>query len=452
MPDYSLIPIPRTDRKCAAQQLGAWSIEPKWWASAVDMVRSGLWKPKADYNDDEDESEAPAYQVHKGVAVIAIDGQMTKRGSSFGGCSTVRVRQLLRQAAADFSVRGIVLQICSPGGTVAGTADLADDVLAVRQGKFGQAKPVNAYIQDMGCSAAYWVASQCETIYANTTAIIGSIGTYTVLTDDTGAAEQFGYKYYVISTGPYKGLGADGKVSDELKADVQREVNELNAPFLSAVSLGRGKKIDISAVSDGRAWVSEQAKSLGLIDAIVSLDTAIEATSTRSSTMTPAEQVRQIAAEHPDSVAAFIEQGKKAGLAEGRKEIMDLLRSNTEAAQGNHELANKATLAGHDPEAVKLAVDAKAKAEAEAKAREDAHKAEIEAKQKEIDRLKFEAGGQKAIGTQANEGKPVDTSDPKAVAEAEWSKDPKIREGFSTKDRYVAVRVAELKGRLKTSA
>lgn len=168
--------------------------------------------------------------------------------------------------------------------------------------------------------------------------------------------------------------------------------------------------------------------------------------------MTPAEQVRQIAAEHPDSVAAFIEQGKKAGLAEGRKEIMDLLRSNTEAAQGNHELANKATLAGHDPEAVKLAVDAKAKAEAEAKAREDAHKAEIEAKQKEIDRLKFEAGGQKAIGTQANEGKPVDTSDPKAVAEAEWSKDPKIREGFSTKDRYVAVRVAELKGRLKTSA
>lgn len=432
------IPIPRNaSKKCAEQQLGAWSIEPKWFKAAADAIRSGMWKPKADYDDDGDEG-SDGYRVERGVAIISIDGQMTKRGSSFGGCSTVRVRQLLRQAAADFTVRAIILHIYSPGGTVAGTSDLADDVVSVRTGKYGQAKPVDAYIADMGCSAAYWVASQCETIYANATAIVGSIGTYTVLTDDTGASEQMGYKFFVISTGPYKGLGADGKVSDELKSDVQREVNELNQPFLAAVQSGRGKKIDIGAVSDGRAWVGEKAKSLGLIDEIASLDAAIEAASTRSSTMTPAEQVRQIAAEHPESVASYIEQGKKAGLADGRKEYKDLLQSNVDAAGGNYELAVKATLAGHDPEAVKLAVDAKAKAEAEAKAREDAHKAEIEAKQKEIDRLKFEAGGQKAIGIQAKEDKPVDTSDPKAVAEAKWNTmSEQERSAWISKDVFI---------------
>jgi signal peptide peptidase SppA len=441
------IPIPRSNRKCAQQHIGPWAIEPKWWAAAVDMVRSGTWKPKADIEDDQEESSAPIYEVYNGVAVIAIDGQMTKRGSSFGGCSTVQVRSLLRQAAADGEVRSIVLQISSPGGTVAGTADLADDVLSVRRGKFGIAKSVTAYIQDMGCSAAYWVASQCDAIYANTTAIIGSIGTYTVLTDETAASEQLGYKFYVVSTGPYKGLGADGKVTEELKADVQREVDELNQPFLSAVASGRGKKIDISAVSDGRAWVSEQAKSLGLIDAIASLDAAIEATSTRSSTMTPAEQVRQIAAEHPESVASFREEGKKAGLAEGRKEIMDLLRSNTEAAKGNHELANKATLFGHDPEAVKLAVDAKAEAEA-------SHKAELEAKQKEIDRLKFESGGQKPVATGKVEEKPetAGIKDPTARARAEWAANHEnCQDSFVSEAAYCAFRKLDLDGRVTVS-
>jgi ClpP class serine protease len=59
-------------------------------------------------------------------------------------------------------------------------------------------------------------------LVANVTAMIGSIGTYTILEDDTGYQDQWGFKYKVVSTGTYKGLGADGKVTDELVADVQR--------------------------------------------------------------------------------------------------------------------------------------------------------------------------------------------------------------------------------------
>jgi signal peptide peptidase SppA len=265
----SALPFKRQmlDSRCAAQHYGAWAIESKWFQAAITSVRNGSLKPVpvADYpDDDEDEGDGDGlYEIRDGIAVICIDGQMTKRGSSFGGCSTVAVRQALRQAAADWMVKGIVLHICSPGGTVAGTADLADDVLSVRQGRIGPGKAVVAYIADMGCSAAYWVASQCERIYANKTAIVGSIGTYTVLEDDTKFQEEMGVKWRVVSTGPYKGLGADGAVTDALVADVQREVNELNGPFLSAVSVGRGSLIpDIATVSDGRAHVAEQAQQL----------------------------------------------------------------------------------------------------------------------------------------------------------------------------------------------
>lgn len=470
--DAVSLPFPKADRdkRCAGQHFGAWAVEPKWFQAALASVRNGTLPPRADWGDDEDD-ESPTAKGYtlvgpaKDIALITIDGQMTKRGSSFGGCSTVAVRRALRDAAADYAVRSIILHICSPGGTVAGTADLAEDVAAVRAGKFGKAKSVTAYVADMGCSAAYWVASQCDRIYANTTAVVGSIGTYTVLEDDTKLQEEIGIKWRVVSTGKYKGLGADGAVTEELVADVQREVNELNKPFLAAVSAGRGNKIpDIAAVSDGRAYVSEQAKALGLVDEIASLDAAVEAVSknTRSNTMTPTEQVKAIAAEHPESVASFREEGRKAGHADGRKEYADGLRGNVEAAGNDYELAVKATLAGHDAEAVKLAVAARDKAAADTKAQAEAHAAALAEKDKEIERLKFEQSGRGPIntaGATADAGKGqsganataaedfAKIEDPKERAKAEWAADfGGCKAAFTSEAAYVGFRSVDLRG------
>jgi len=453
------------DARCAAQHFGAWAIESKWFQAALMSVRSGALKaqePSAAY-DDEDEDSEELYQIRDGIAVITVDGQMTKRGSSFGGCSTIQVRKALRQAADDWQVRGVMLHICSPGGTVAGTSDLAEDITALRSGKFSKdKKPVYAYIADMGCSAAYWVASQCERIYANTTAIIGSIGTYTVLADDTKWQEEIGIKWQVISTGAYKGLGADGQVSDLLVADVQREVNELNAPFLAAVQAGRGKKIsDITAVSDGRAYVADKSQQLGLIDEIASLDAAIQALSSRSVKMNPTEQVKQIAAEHPEAVQSFIEQGKKAGIAEAHKAEIDRMRTIADACPGREKLAIKSFLENEDAEAVKRTVTVLEEEAASRKANDDKLAGELASKDKEIEKLRAQVGTQGAIGTagsakedeqkQQVAGDPSKIEDPKARAEAEWASDENVRKSFSTKERYVAVRTAELKGKLKTA-
>lgn len=456
------------DGRCASQHYGAWAVESKWFQAAIASVRNGTLKPEATayYDDDTDGKDEPLYEIRDGVAIICIDGQMTKRGSSFGGCSTVAVRHALRQAAMDYTVNAIVMYICSPGGTVAGTADLADDVLAVREGRIGKGKPVTAYIADMGCSAAYWVGSQCEYIYANKTAMVGSIGTYTVLEDDTKWQEDMGIKWRVVSTGPFKGLGADGAVSDQLIADVQREVNELNKPFLSAVSVGRAGRIgDIATIADGRAHVAEQALSLGLIDEIASLEAAITATSLRRKPMNPTEQVKAIAADHPEAVASFIEQGKKVGKAEASTEERARVLGIMEAHSMKDHAAVASITAGHDIETAKLIADtaAKAKADAEAKAKTDADAAAAKAAEQaaEIKRLQFEAGGQKPIGAVA--AKPVQSdqadaealaeaaneSDPEKRAKAEWAADKSLHSSFQNEAAFVAYRKAELAGQIR---
>lgn len=330
------VPISRSaGKRCAAQHFGAWAIEPKFFKSAIDAIRAGVIKPVAAgkepnadiFDDDDDDGDSgPGYTIRDGIAIICMDGQMTKKGSSFGGCSTIACRQAVRDAADDWMVHAILLHICSPGGTVAGTADLAGDVQAVQDGSYnGKETPVYAFIADMGCSAAYWVASQTKFIWANVTAFVGSIGTYALLEDDTGYQEQWGMKYRVVSTGEYKGLGADGAVTDKLVADVQREVDELNVPFLAAVAAGRGEKIaDLPAIADGRAHVGEQAKQLGLIDEVSTLDAALAAISQEISNMPiTAEQFSAHAAANPQAaeVLALVQQGHDKGYA---KAVADL--------------------------------------------------------------------------------------------------------------------------------
>ena len=298
-------------KSCAAQHFGPWMVDHKWFTQAVEAVRSGQWKPKQSKDEGGDEKKLPlvaeigdeygtddecGYEIRNGVAIIEIVGHMTRYGSSFGGCSTIEVRRAVRNAANDRFVKQILLYIDSPGGTCAGTSDLGKDVLAA-----SKVKPTWAFIANCGASAAYWVASQTSKIWCNDTAMVGSIGTYAMLMDDTKWQEEIGIKYTLVSTGKYKGLGADGKVSAELTSDVQREVDELNEPFLMSVAAGRGMDdTEVRALADGRVHVGDNAKSLGLVDEVGTLDQALEALINEESFMVNYDQFKAYAKEHPD--------------------------------------------------------------------------------------------------------------------------------------------------------
>ena len=211
----------------------------------------------------------------KSIAYIGVTGPLMKGQPWRDGTSTLQLIQDVRTSAKDPNVHAILLGIDSPGGTVAGTAAIANEVRAARK-----SKPVWAHVQDLAASAAYWIGSQASAMYAsNATDLIGSIGTITTVYDYSAAAEAQGIKAHVFRTGPLKGLGTPGApVTDEQVAHMQSLVNSLQTHFDAAVMKGRGftqKQLD--AVRTGGVFPAGEALSLRLIDGIRSLDATADA-------------------------------------------------------------------------------------------------------------------------------------------------------------------------------
>ena len=281
---------------CFQAHIGLWVIEPLWAQQAVYQLNAGLWKTRPleptlrAYSERTAEEHCWHFQsAAAGVrredgqlfsrmddtALIRIVDQMTKAPSSLGmGTSTILTRRAIRQAVADESISTILLAIDSPGGMVAGTMELADDVAQA-----SLVKPVAAHIEDLGASAAYWVASQAQRVTATRISQVGSIGVVAEVIDAKGAADQQGLVVHVVSTGDYKGLGAPGtEVTQAYLDEVKSLVEGIGREFFGAVQRGRGlSDRQLTAARTGQVWLAPQALSMGLLDGIESFDEAVSA-------------------------------------------------------------------------------------------------------------------------------------------------------------------------------
>lgn len=267
--------VPRFPR--ATDYAGCWAIEPQagaaLWARAqrtnlaAHVAEAASPKLRADYQV----TTAPNGER---VAVVYLIGTLMKAQSSMGsGTSTVQARREIRKAAADPDVSAILLAIDSPGGTVSGTADLAEEVKQAA-GK----KPLWAYCDDLCASAAFWVASQAERVFANNgTAMVGSIGTLAVVYDLSAMAEAEGVKPLVFGTGPLKGAGTPGApVTEEQQAYFRALVNDSQTSFDAAVRRGRGlSEKKLAEAKTGGVFLAADAQARGLIDGIAGFDSVV---------------------------------------------------------------------------------------------------------------------------------------------------------------------------------
>jgi signal peptide peptidase SppA len=219
------------------------------------------------------EIQRPAAKLNivDGVAVIPISGVLLKKVpdwfSLFGieASAYSQITEQIGQAAAAREVNSIRLEIDSPGGTVAGVLEAAQAIRAA-----GESKPVTAHVQDLAASAAYWLASQAQSISASLNAEVGSIGVYTVYHDLTRMAESIGVKVHVIATGEHKGMGVPGApITDSQIAAVREVIEAIGDNFVAAVAAGRGlSSEEARALATGRLWEAKAALANRLIDAI----------------------------------------------------------------------------------------------------------------------------------------------------------------------------------------
>lgn len=224
------------------------------------------------FNEDRANAVKP-YRMEGGVAVISLSGAMTKYYTCatwlYGGCATSEVGFAIKEALKDDAVEKIALVIDSPGGEVAGTEALGNVIFDARE-----VKPIHAYIEDMACSGAYWVASQASRIWCNATAFVGNIGVYTVVRDFSEAAAGEGIKVTVVKSAERKGDGVMGsKVEDGAYEHVQELVDAQHTIFVDAVARGRGMAREkAEAVADGRVHIGQNAVEAGLVDQIGSFE------------------------------------------------------------------------------------------------------------------------------------------------------------------------------------
>lgn len=287
-----------------------WLIEPQAAAELLDMwehmmVAGAEWvRPKINLPDavlfDSSIAFAPGgedddFDGFEGatVAVIPLSGPMMKHDFC-GAYGTQSLAALVRMASATASIQKIILTIDSPGGAVDGTELLAEAIKS-------SPKKTTGLISGHCCSAALWVGSQCDELFATSnTDVIGSIGVMWKMRDYTDADKKAGIveRKYVSTKSPDKNKIVDDAVQGKGKALVEEHLDPIYEMFAAAVSAAR-PKISATAMT-GKVYLTAEATSLGIIDGVSSLSEVIKGTNKNTSKLkTTNMTLADFKAQHP---------------------------------------------------------------------------------------------------------------------------------------------------------
>ncbi len=186
-----------------------------------------------------------------------------------------RVKEELLLAEKDKSVKAILLNINSPGGTVTASDLIYHEIM---QFKARSGKKVTTSISGLGASGAYYIAMASDRIMAHPTAVVGSVGVIMLNMNLQGLLEKIGVTAETIKSGAQKDTGSPfRKMTQEDRDILQGMIMSMQERFLEIVAKGRPKMSpeQIKDISDARVFTSAEAKRLNLIDQIGYLDEAI---------------------------------------------------------------------------------------------------------------------------------------------------------------------------------
>lgn len=204
------------------------------------------------------------------VALIDIDGPLfpTPNAGLMGVVSESPValfREKLDAAAADASVRAVVLRINSPGGGVTAADLMRRELLRFR---LQTGKPVLACLMDVGTGGAYWLASASDRILATPTTVTGGLGVILNLFNLRDLMAQFNIIPQEIKAGAYADLGTPARaLTPEGKRILQTMADEFQQRILTEVCQAR-PKVRLDDIADGRIFTATQALQIGLIDEV----------------------------------------------------------------------------------------------------------------------------------------------------------------------------------------
>ena len=208
-----------------------------------------------------------ASKAKEGIAWIKINGVIAQDNDN-GPFSRPRgadyIAKKIRDAAKDKKVKAIVLDINSPGGTVASVQNIYGEIKKAKE-----KKKVVALFRDVAASGGFYIAMAADKIVAEPGTITGSVGVIMQSSNVEGLFEKIGVKVMPITSGKHKDIGSSFRpMSEEEKKILQEMVDDTYSQFLNAVKEGRPnvKEEDMKAYTDGRIFTGQRAFDLGFID------------------------------------------------------------------------------------------------------------------------------------------------------------------------------------------
>lgn len=239
-----------------------------------------FWEPNPSAGGDElpegaQQTDAGYTLTPDGIAVIPVRGTLVKKSSfadaTSGLQSYARIASQFSAALKNPDVRGILLDINSPGGETHGMFDLADTIYSARGDK-----PIYAVANDAALSAAYLVASAADKIFVTRTGAVGSVGVFSCHIDQSGADEKKGLTFTYVYSGAKKINGnPHAPLSEEAKDDAQEETDRQYGMFVDAVARNRGASARQIAGTKAGVFTADSALPL-LADGVGNLGDAYQ--------------------------------------------------------------------------------------------------------------------------------------------------------------------------------
>ncbi len=204
-------------------------------------------------------------KVHLGekVALVRVTGVILDSTS---------VIEELKEHSKNRSVKAIVLRVDSPGGGVAPSQEIYEEIVKIKE-----KKKVVVSMGSVAASGGYYISAPADLIVANPGTLTGSIGVIMEIPNVSELMEKIGVKTQVVKSGRHKDMASVFKtLSPEEKEILQTVLDDVHDQFITAVAEARGMDYEaVKKLSDGRIFTGRMAKELGLVDELGNLEDAI---------------------------------------------------------------------------------------------------------------------------------------------------------------------------------
>ncbi|HLD10458.1 MAG TPA: signal peptide peptidase SppA [Candidatus Nanoarchaeia archaeon] len=206
--------------------------------------------------------------------VLPMSGGISIDGSGDflmpGGVSSTQFVQKLKELEENPSVKGVIIEINSGGGSVVASEDIVNALKHMN-------KTTYAVVREVGASGAYWVASATDRIYASPVSMTGSIGVVGSYLEFEDLFKKYGVGYERLVAGEYKDMGTPFRgLTDDEKAIMQHKLSLIHDYFILDVARNREMSEEqVRKLANGQFYLGIEAKEYGLIDRLGNTDDAL---------------------------------------------------------------------------------------------------------------------------------------------------------------------------------